>query len=121
MHLSYGQRFGIGYIVEILRGANNQRIRDNGHDKLPVYGIGKAHSHEILDECDPPIDPFRYGCAKYRSSFCIQLTEIARYCVVAVSLPQAVPTIKPNKSRYQQTKIVIDSTIEIICETTQIT
>ncbi|MDM3799743.1 RQC domain-containing protein, partial [Proteus mirabilis] len=32
-----GQRFGIGYIVEILRGANNQRIRDHGHDKLPVY------------------------------------------------------------------------------------
>jgi ATP-dependent DNA helicase RecQ len=35
------QRFGMGYVVEVLRGANNQRIRDMGHDKLPVYGIGK--------------------------------------------------------------------------------
>jgi len=29
---------GMGYVVEVLRGANNQRIRDMGHDKLPVYG-----------------------------------------------------------------------------------
>ncbi len=33
-------------MVEVLRGANNQRIRDMGHDKLPVYGIGKDQSHE---------------------------------------------------------------------------
>ncbi len=36
------QRFGMGYVVEVLRGANNQRIRDMGHDKLPVYGIGRG-------------------------------------------------------------------------------
>ncbi|WP_348223998.1 RQC domain-containing protein, partial [Bacillus subtilis] len=41
-----GQRFGMGYIVEVLRGSNNQRIREQGHDKLPVYGLGKDQSHE---------------------------------------------------------------------------
>ncbi len=25
------QRFGMGYVVEVIRGANNQRIRDDGH------------------------------------------------------------------------------------------
>lgn len=40
------QRFGMGYVVEVLRGANNQRIREMGHDKLPVYGIGREQSHE---------------------------------------------------------------------------
>ena len=28
------QRFGMGYVVEVIRGANNQRIHDYGHDKL---------------------------------------------------------------------------------------
>ncbi|QKJ89140.1 ATP-dependent DNA helicase RecQ [Paramixta manurensis] len=41
-----GQRFGMGYVVEVLRGANNQRIRELGHDKLPVYGLGRDQSHE---------------------------------------------------------------------------
>ncbi|POC79822.1 ATP-dependent DNA helicase RecQ, partial [Vibrio vulnificus] len=41
-----GQRFGLGYIVEVLRGSNNQRIREYGHDKLPVYGIGRDQTTE---------------------------------------------------------------------------
>ncbi|MGL4859297.1 MAG: ATP-dependent DNA helicase RecQ [Enterobacteriaceae bacterium] len=41
-----GQRFGTGYVVDVLRGSNSIKIRDNGHDKLPVYGIGKAHGTE---------------------------------------------------------------------------
>jgi ATP-dependent DNA helicase RecQ len=36
-----GQRFGPAYICDILVGANVQRIRDFGHDKLPTWGVGK--------------------------------------------------------------------------------
>jgi ATP-dependent DNA helicase RecQ len=35
------QRFGMRHIVEILRGANTQKIRDLGHNQLTTYGIGK--------------------------------------------------------------------------------
>ncbi|MCO6524878.1 MAG: RecQ family ATP-dependent DNA helicase, partial [Candidatus Schmidhempelia sp.] len=41
-----GQRFGIHHIVDVLRGANNIRIRDLGHNKLSVYGIGKMQSND---------------------------------------------------------------------------
>ncbi|WP_421322152.1 DNA helicase RecQ, partial [Aeromonas veronii] len=41
-----GQNFGVGYVVEVLRGSLNQRIKDHGHDKLSTYGIGKDQSHE---------------------------------------------------------------------------
>lgn len=40
------QGFGIGYIVEVMRGMQNVRIRDHGHDKLTTYGIGRDHSHD---------------------------------------------------------------------------
>ena len=36
-----GQRFGFRQIIDVLRGANNQKIRDYRHDQLQVYGIGK--------------------------------------------------------------------------------
>ena len=38
------QRFGMRHIVDILRGANTQRIRDLGHDQLSTYGTGKGLS-----------------------------------------------------------------------------
>jgi ATP-dependent DNA helicase RecQ len=36
-----GQRFGIRYVVEVLRGADNERIRQRGHDRLSTFGIGR--------------------------------------------------------------------------------
>lgn len=39
-----GGRFGMGHIIDILRGAKTQRIRDYHHDQLQAYGIGKEHS-----------------------------------------------------------------------------
>jgi ATP-dependent DNA helicase RecQ len=39
-----GQRFGMRHIIDILRGANTQKIRDYHHDELPFYGKGKQYS-----------------------------------------------------------------------------
>ena len=35
------QRFGVNHLIEVLRGTNNDRIFQYGHQKLPVYGIGQ--------------------------------------------------------------------------------
>jgi ATP-dependent DNA helicase RecQ len=42
-----GQRFGVGHLIDILRGSDNERMRQLGHDKLSTYGIGS------LLEVDP--------------------------------------------------------------------
>src|SRR5262245_60375490 len=36
-----GERFGMTYIVDVLRGSREERILRAGHDKLSTYGIGK--------------------------------------------------------------------------------
>lgn len=36
-----GQRYGAGYLIEILLGKETPRSRQNGHQSLSVYGIGK--------------------------------------------------------------------------------
>ncbi len=41
-----GQRFGIGHIIDVLRGTVSQSVKDRGHDKLSTWGIGKERSHE---------------------------------------------------------------------------
>ncbi|MBS9898746.1 ATP-dependent DNA helicase RecQ [Vibrio alginolyticus] len=40
------QSFGMGYVVEVLRGVQNIRVRENGHDKISTYAIGRDHSHD---------------------------------------------------------------------------
>ncbi len=36
-----GQRFGAAHIVDVLRGANTEKIRNMGHERLSAYGLGK--------------------------------------------------------------------------------
>ena len=41
-----GQRFGVQYVIAVLRGMQNQKIKEHYHDNLSVYGIGKEKSKE---------------------------------------------------------------------------
>lgn len=41
-----GQNFGAGHVVDVLRGAENQRIKTLRHDRLSTYGIGRDISRE---------------------------------------------------------------------------
>jgi ATP-dependent DNA helicase RecQ len=39
-----GQRFGVNYLVDVLLGKDDERIRRFGHDKLSTFGIGQELS-----------------------------------------------------------------------------
>ena len=40
------ERFGLGYVVDVLRGSTQERILANGHDRLSVYGVGAELSRD---------------------------------------------------------------------------
>ena len=48
------ERFGAGQIVDIVKGAKTERIRQWGHDGLPTYGVGrdkpKRHWNELVTD-----------------------------------------------------------------------
>lgn len=44
-----GQFFGAGHVVDVLRGKQNAKIKEHGHDKLTVYGLGKDLSKKEWD------------------------------------------------------------------------
>lgn len=39
-----GQRFGVNYLIDVLLGKDNERIRQFKHDTLSTYGIGSEHN-----------------------------------------------------------------------------
>lgn len=39
-----GQRFGVGYLSQLLRGQSDARMEQRGHHQLPTFGVGKELS-----------------------------------------------------------------------------
>jgi len=73
-----GQRFGTGYVIEVLRGAQNQRIKEQGHDKLSTYGIGRDRSHEHWLSVFRQLIHQGYLTQAITRHLTLQLTEAAR-------------------------------------------
>ncbi len=44
--LRTGERFGNAYLIEVLRGSTDERIRRFGHDRLTTFGVGRDRSKE---------------------------------------------------------------------------
>jgi len=42
-----GQRFGMGHVIDVLRGSRNERIQKLKHNQLSTYGIGSEHPKEF--------------------------------------------------------------------------
>ncbi|NXZ89836.1 ATP-dependent DNA helicase RecQ [Serratia fonticola] len=95
-----GQRFGIGYVVEVLRGSNNQRIREFGHEKLPVYGIGRDQTTEHWTSVLRQLIHLGFITQNIAMHSALQLTEAARPVLRGeVVLQLAVPRIQSFKVR----------------------
>ncbi|MQT28042.1 DNA helicase RecQ [Pseudomonas helleri] len=39
-----GQRYGTGHLIDVLLGRENEKIRSMGHERLAVFGVGKARA-----------------------------------------------------------------------------
>jgi len=72
------QRFGVNYIIDILLGKLDERIQQNGHDKLSTFGLGQHKTavewrsvfRQLIALGYVDIDVTRYGA--------LRLTELCR-------------------------------------------
>ncbi len=101
-----GQRFGMGYIVEVIRGSANQRIKEQGHDALPVYGIGREHSHEHWVSVLRQLIHLGFVTQNISQHSALQLTEAARPVLRGEhSLMLAVPRLAVAKPRPSSSRL----------------
>ena len=96
-----GQRFGVTYLIDVLRGSENERIMQFGHQALSTYGIGlelsvndwKSVFRQLVANGYLRADPDGYGA--------LQLTETCRPLLrgeVGIELRKD-PVQKPVKGR----------------------
>jgi ATP-dependent DNA helicase RecQ len=73
-----GQRFGMGHVIDVLRGAKNQRVRELGHDRLSTYGIGADRSQEFWGGLIRQLVHLGYLRQDVANFSVLKLTEAAR-------------------------------------------
>ncbi|QYN41955.1 DNA helicase RecQ [Gilliamella sp. ESL0443] len=95
------QHYGAQYIVDILRGSGRSQIKDNRHDKLSVYGIGKEHNADYWLSVIRQLIFLGYLRQNISNFNTLQLTENARAILKGeVQLKLAKPRLEiVKKSR----------------------
>jgi len=100
--LRSGQRYGAGHLIDILRGKPTEKIRQNGHDQLPTFGVGadlddmgwRSVFRQLLASGLLEADAQAYGALK--------LTEAARPVLkgeTALSLRRHIARTKDKATR----------------------
>jgi ATP-dependent DNA helicase RecQ len=73
-----GQGFGVGYVVDVLRGADNERIRARRHQQLSTYGLGSDRSEQEWTSIIRQLIHHGYLVQDIASYSVLKLTEQAR-------------------------------------------
>lgn len=102
-----GQRFGIGHVIEVLRGSKAQRIYELRHEQLTTYGIGREQSQDHWSHLLRQLIHHGYLEQDIASYSVLKLTEAARPLLRGEkSLIITKPRIKPGKKKKAEREIV---------------
>jgi ATP-dependent DNA helicase RecQ len=73
-----GNRFGATHLIDVLRGKDTERIRQWGHDKLSVHGIGKVEDENLWRSVFRQLVALGFARVDQESFGALVLTEAAR-------------------------------------------
>jgi len=91
-----GQRFGIGHVIDVLRGSKNQRLMQLRHDQLSTYGIGKEKAQEYWGALLRHLIQSGYLHQDLDNFSVLSLTEAARPLLQgSISVQMAKPRTRP--------------------------
>ena len=90
----------MGHVIDVLRGSQNQRILELGHDRLSTYGIGKELSQEAWGSLIRQLVHLGYLEQDLANYSVLRLTEAARPLLRGEqSLTLAKPRLRPVSAK----------------------
>ncbi|MAD73636.1 MAG: DNA helicase RecQ [Rheinheimera sp.] len=92
------QSYGMAHVIEVLRGSQNQKIREQAHDKLSTWGLGKDHSHDYWLSVLRQLVHFGYLQQDITRNSVLQLLPAARPLLRGeTNLQLAVPRLQSSQ------------------------
>ena len=103
-----GQRFGVNYIVDVLSGKDDPRIRRNGHDKVSTFGIGDGHTAVEWRGMMRQLVAQGYLVSDREGHGTLQLTEKSRPLLRGECLMRMRRQRKPDRAPKAGTRVPTD-------------
>lgn len=104
------QGFGMKYVIDVLRGSENERIISRRHDQLSTYGIGKERSEEEWSAIFRQLIHRGYLIQDVTSYSVLKLTASARGLLRGeVELELAKPRLRPKAGKVRKKTHRLDS------------
>ena len=101
-----GQRFGIGHIIDVLRGAKTQRLLELQHDRLSTYGLGREGSQDHWSHLLRQLIHHGYLEQDIANYSVLKLTEAARPLLRGeIELTITAPRVKTQRKKRPERKI----------------
>jgi ATP-dependent DNA helicase RecQ len=107
-----GQRFGVGYLVDFLRGSQSRAIRDE-HKDLKTYGAGADLSRDAWFEHFKDLIAQNYLRQTEGAYPVVALTEMSK---AVLSGDVTVELIKVTEKEEKKTKLIAESSLPYIRE-----
>ncbi len=114
-----GQRFGMRHVIDVLRGMDNERIRNLRHNQLSTYGIGKERSDAEWSSLLRQLIHRGYLTQDIANYSVLQLTALARPLLKGErSLELAKPRLKESgkRQRKRSETVAVEGRDELLFE-----
>ena len=106
------QRFAAGHVIDVLRGADSERIQQWRHNKLSTYGIGSERSEAEWRAILRQAIAQGYVSVDYESYNALKLTETARPVLkgeISVQMRRYEKPQKPSKQKRSVSKGYVET------------
>ncbi|MFI3199656.1 MAG: DNA helicase RecQ [Methylococcaceae bacterium] len=97
-----GQRFGVGYLIDVLRGKLTERIIGFAHDKQSTFGIGKELDEQQWSSVFRQLVARSLVSVNFDHFGVLQLTDACRPILRGEQQLMLRKDIKPEKSRLRK-------------------
>ena len=94
-----GQRYGVGYLIDVLLGKSNERIISSAHDKQSTFGIGKALDEQQWSSVFRQLVARNLVLVNFEHFGVLQLTETCRPILKGEQTLILRKDLKPEKTR----------------------
>ena len=108
-----GQRFGVAYLVDVLRGSDSERIFHQGHHELPTYDIGKSLDGEQWRSVFRQLVARGYLRVDLEGHGALQLEEKCRNLLRGEEQISMRRDIARKRSTRQQTRTPLPADIDV--------
>jgi len=112
-----GQRFGIRHVIDVLRGADNERIRRLHHGELSTYGIGSERSDADWTSLFRQLIHRGYLIQDIANYSVLKLTEEARPLLKGeLQLELAKPRLRERSKKKRKLVAPVEGRDELLFE-----